>query len=401
MTELSWFNEPDSRRTGSAPPPDTLVALLELPRTRRSPVNPLTPPTPATPLTKVAKGAKATRLAEVGPVMSATRLALAAPPLPVRRPRRQRPGVPVPARIALVAAAGLAGVLPGAAALLGDVRAERPGARLLAALLAGGCVLALRARRPYREPDIHDRDVDWLLALPLLAVAAFFATAVAGRIGPRFTDQHLGLLTVPVLLAAAIVIGFGTRAMWRLRLPLGLLMACLLPLPAGWSAVAVGAASRMLLGLLALLGSVGSAGSAGPIPGDSGRAPDPTTWLTGLAGPASLLVTLALLGAVVGRRVLPVAVAWAVLAVLRTLVESSLGAAVPGPVADLGLCLGVLAAAVLVVRRVGRAGRSDVTGRSPEPGPADPAGPAGSGRPGPITRSLQITGARLRGAAGE
>ncbi|MCM3884943.1 archaeosortase/exosortase family protein, partial [Frankia sp. R82] len=220
------------------------------------------------------------------------------------------------AAVATTAAIACAGALDRLGPSLHDQDAA---AFHLAVLPAGAALLLARGRPAPREPEIHDRQVDYLVGLPLLGAALFVLTAMPSRLGDRFWTQHVDLLLLPPLVAGAITLVFGTRAMWRLRVPLLLVGLALAPLPDS----AGRAVARPVLALVrpvvrALAGSDGAAaasGAAGPVRLEQ--------MLTGAAGIMAVLVTAVLVGCTSRRpgralrRAGALLAGWVALSVLR------------------------------------------------------------------------------------
>jgi len=135
------------------------------------------------------------------------------------------------ARVALVALLTVLAAYGALSRLWLEVRGQTPSAYLLAALLGGVALLISRARPDQREPDIHDRQIDYLLGIALFVIALFVLAAMPARLGIDFWVSHADLLAMPVLLAGATAVVFGSRALWRVRLPLLVLAALLVPMP--------------------------------------------------------------------------------------------------------------------------------------------------------------------------
>ncbi len=94
----------------------------------------------------------------------------------------------------------------------------------LALLPAMALLLGLqRAAAAESGPDIHDRYLDWIVGLPLLVAALAIMTILPIRLSAYFWLWRLDLVSLPIFVAAAIALTFGTRALWRLRLPIALL----------------------------------------------------------------------------------------------------------------------------------------------------------------------------------
>ncbi|WP_261560615.1 hypothetical protein [Frankia tisae] len=258
-------------------------------------------------------------------------------------------------RVGVVTAAALVACAGTLDRLWPACRDQAGAAFHLAVLPAGAVLLLLRGRPAPGEPDIHDRQVDYLVGLPLLGVAVFVLTAMPARLGDRFWTTHADLLLLPPLMAAAVALVFGTRAMWRLRAPLLLLTATLTPLPeaaARWPARPVAAALRPLVRPLA----------GSPLAGPTLTGPALTGALTGAAGVSAALALALLLGCSARRptralrRGVMVLALWATLVVGRIAVAvlavrvGAPGAArtalgVGGDLAVLALLFGMLAVA--------------------------------------------------------
>ena len=78
--------------------------------------------------------------------------------------------------------------------------------------------------------DIHDRQLDYIVGVPLLAAALAMVVILPVRLSTVFWVWRLDLLSLPLFVAGAVTIAFGVRAMWRLRFPIGFL-ALAWPLP--------------------------------------------------------------------------------------------------------------------------------------------------------------------------
>jgi len=150
--------------------------------------------------------------------------------------RRRLGGVPsIPEeRIEVARAVGLLAVITVAyhyslLSLLRSLNLETPLAYLgLVPFMALG--LAAARRRPADETSIHDRTLDWIIALPLLAIAVGINLALPTRLSTQFWVWRMDLLSLPIFTAGAIALVFGTRALWRLRFPLVFLLLAW-PLP--------------------------------------------------------------------------------------------------------------------------------------------------------------------------
>src|ERR1700674_3679926 len=77
---------------------------------------------------------------------------------------------------------------------------------------------AIRARPLKPEPPIYDRHVDYTIGLPLILAAVAVNELLPARMSTMFWVYRVDLLTLPVFVAGAIAIIFGSRVLWRQRL---------------------------------------------------------------------------------------------------------------------------------------------------------------------------------------
>ncbi len=91
-------------------------------------------------------------------------------------------------------------------------------------------LVARRARTQAWEPPIHDRQVDYIVGLPLLLVALAINVLLPVRLSAMFWLWRIDLLALPLFASGAIVLLFGVRTLWRLRLPV-LFLFLAWPLP--------------------------------------------------------------------------------------------------------------------------------------------------------------------------
>lgn len=297
-------------------------------------------------------------------------------------PARRRAGAARCLAVAVVAVSAFAGALHR---LAPEIRAQAPGAYLLAVLFGTALLLLQRSRPRSVESDIHDRQIDYLIGIPLLSVAVFVLTAMPARLGPRFWTSHDDLLAAPAFLAGAITLTFGTRALWRLRFPLLLSFCALLPFPRGATDSVAGHLTDSGLAVVRAAGVTVAGWTRPPgappgtlAAGTGGPAADVSFGgaLTGAAGflaAAALVVLLAATGAGwrgATRRGLLVAGVWGLTVTLRLGIAFAVGTAagagdarlVVGPTGDevtLAVLLVALSALVLTDARPGRAARAD------------------------------------------
>jgi exosortase/archaeosortase family protein len=157
--------------------------------------------------------------------------ALSDPPQPVepsRLRRRELLGNPrhrVAAVLATIAVAYHFSLLT----LLRSLGVETPLAYLgLVPVIA--LMLAAARHQAGGGPDIDDRQLDYIVGVPLLAAALAMVVILPVRLSTLFWVWRLDLLSLPLFVAGAVTITFGVRAMWRLRFPIGFL-ALAWPLP--------------------------------------------------------------------------------------------------------------------------------------------------------------------------
>jgi len=87
----------------------------------------------------------------------------------------------------------------------------------LVPLIAIG-IAAVRARPTRPEPEIHDRQVDYIVGVPLVVLAMAVNLWLPGKLSAMFWVWRLDLFTLPFFVAGAVAIIFGTRILWRQKL---------------------------------------------------------------------------------------------------------------------------------------------------------------------------------------
>jgi exosortase len=73
------------------------------------------------------------------------------------------------------------------------------------------------------EPPIHDRQLDYIIGLTLVAAAVVAAVVLPGRMGDMYWVDRIDLLFLPLFVAGATVLLFGVRVAWRQKVALGYL----------------------------------------------------------------------------------------------------------------------------------------------------------------------------------
>jgi exosortase/archaeosortase family protein len=91
-------------------------------------------------------------------------------------------------------------------------------------------LVARRARTGTAEPDIHDRQVDHIIGIPLLVAAVLVNLLLPVRLAAMFWVWRLDLLALPLFVAGTVTLLFGVRTLWRLRVPV-LFLFLAWPLP--------------------------------------------------------------------------------------------------------------------------------------------------------------------------
>lgn len=84
------------------------------------------------------------------------------------------------------------------------------------------------------EPGIYDRQLDYIVGLPLLIVAAAITMLLPHHMSATYWQWRVDLLAVPLFVAGLLAIVFGVRVLWRQRLSV---LYLLLALPALYTVV--------------------------------------------------------------------------------------------------------------------------------------------------------------------
>lgn len=100
--------------------------------------------------------------------------------------------------------------------LLDSLRLDTPLAHLaLVPVLSLGLVWF--ARRTDPGPPIHDRQLDWIVGLPLVTGALAMNVVLPVRLEVQYWVWRVDLLTLPLFVAGLISLMWGVRMLWRLR----------------------------------------------------------------------------------------------------------------------------------------------------------------------------------------
>ncbi len=116
------------------------------------------------------------------------------------------------------------------ATLLRALSLENPLAYLGLVPVISIMLIAAHGIAPHREPNIHDRELDYIVGIPLLLVAVAVVLVVPSRLSVFFWLWRLDLLSLPLFAAGAFTLIFGVRAMWQQRLAIVFLVLAW-PLP--------------------------------------------------------------------------------------------------------------------------------------------------------------------------
>ena len=78
-------------------------------------------------------------------------------------------------------------------------------------------VLAALKGRARNEPPINDRQLDWILGVPLLVGPLLMNLVLPARLSTMFWVWRIDLLSLPFFIAGVVCILFGVRTLWRIR----------------------------------------------------------------------------------------------------------------------------------------------------------------------------------------
>jgi len=93
----------------------------------------------------------------------------------------------------------------------------------LVPLIALGLAVARLRIEPAALP-IHDRQLDWIVGLGLLATAAAILILLPDPTTSTFWLQRIDLLTLPLFVSGLIALLFGLRRVWSLKAPIAFLL---------------------------------------------------------------------------------------------------------------------------------------------------------------------------------
>lgn len=85
--------------------------------------------------------------------------------------------------------------------------------------------LAAAYARPDRtEPAIHDRQLDYIVGVPLIATAMAMNMLLPNKLSAMFWVWRIDLLSLPVFVAGLVAVLFGVRVLWRQKFAIGYLL---------------------------------------------------------------------------------------------------------------------------------------------------------------------------------
>jgi exosortase/archaeosortase family protein len=128
-----------------------------------------------------------------------------------RAPERTQTGL----RVALVLAMVVIAYHYSLLTLVKSVGLETPLAYVGLAPLIALVLAGLRARVSKPELPIYDRQVDYIIGVPLLAVAVIVNTVFRSRMSTMFWVWRVDMFSLPFFVAGAVCVVFGVRTAWR------------------------------------------------------------------------------------------------------------------------------------------------------------------------------------------
>jgi exosortase len=132
--------------------------------------------------------------------------------------RRLSPRHKVAARIAIFFAAVLVAYHYSLISLLQSLGLETPLAYVGLAPVIAVILAGLRSRTAKPGPAIYDRQVDYIVGVPLLAVALAINAIFPRHLSTMFWVWRIDLFSLPFFVAGSVCVLFGIRTMWQQRL---------------------------------------------------------------------------------------------------------------------------------------------------------------------------------------
>lgn len=145
-------------------------------------------------------------------------------------PTTSRDGVPAVARVVGALGAIVVAYHYSLQTLMRNLAVETPLAYLGLVPLVALALAAARLRSAGDDPLIDDRDLDYIIGVPLVGAALLMMLVLPTQLSTLFWAWRLDLVSMPLFVAGVVSILFGCRTLWRLRFPIGFLLLAW-PLP--------------------------------------------------------------------------------------------------------------------------------------------------------------------------
>ncbi len=118
--------------------------------------------------------------------------------------------------------------------LLRGITVDTPLAYLGLVPLVSAALGFVLARPTAGEPEIHDRMVDRIVAVPLIVAALVALVLLPPRMSVVYWLWRIDLLTMPLFVAGVVALLFGVRMLWRTKAAVFFLFLAW-PMPARWA----------------------------------------------------------------------------------------------------------------------------------------------------------------------
>jgi exosortase/archaeosortase family protein len=172
-------------------------------------------------------------------------------------------------QLAILAVAVLLGYHYTLVSLVQNVDLQTPLAYIGLVPAIALALAAARARPMRSEPAIHDRQLDWIVGIPLVATAMVVNLLLPYKYSAMFWVWRLDLVSLPLFVGGAVSIIFGSRVLWRQKLSVSYLFLAW-PLPYSYLLLRVlNGFTNLTVGALHLI--VRHVHVATAIPGSSGE----------------------------------------------------------------------------------------------------------------------------------
>ena len=138
--------------------------------------------------------------------------------------REARPRTRTAAKLAALLGAILCAYSYSLTTLVQTATMQTPLAYISLVPLIALALAAARGRPRRDEPAIHDRQLDYIIGLPLVASAIAINLVLPSKFSAMFWVWRIDLLSMPIFVAGAVAIIFGVRVLWRQKLAIGYLL---------------------------------------------------------------------------------------------------------------------------------------------------------------------------------